>query len=68
MSRTTKIMILAVGYAVIGFVLVKIFESQLFFDDNIWMEALAVSGIAFVVGLVENATGLGFFKKWINAE
>jgi len=68
MSRGQKILIIACGYAALAFIGAKVFNATIFFDDNLWLEALSWAGIAFVIGLVENALGLSFFKKWINKE
>jgi len=69
MSRMTKIMVIAIGYGMLGLVVSLMFGTTAFFEENIVMEALAVAGIAFVFGFVENGLlGWGFFTKWLNAE
>jgi len=68
MSRFQKILVIACGYAVLAFVVAKVAGASVFFDDNLWLEGLSWAGIALIVGLIENALGLSFFKKWINKE
>ena len=68
MSRFQKILVIACGYAVVAFVVAKAVGTSVFSDHNLWLEALSWAGIALVVGFIENALGLSFFKKWINKE
>lgn len=68
MSRNQKILIIACGYAVVAFMVAKLLETNVFFEDNLWLEALSWAGAALVIGLIENALGLSLFKRWINKE
>lgn len=52
MNRMTKIIILAIGYAVIVFGVVKGFEINVIFYNNTWFEAFSWSAFAF--GFLEN--------------
>lgn len=68
MNRMTKIITLAIGYAVIVFGAVKGFEINVIFDNNIWLEAFAWAGIAFAFGFLENILGFSIFNGWVNRE
>ena len=68
MSRNQKILIIASGYAVVAFILAKLIGTTIFFDNSLWLEALSWAGIALVIGFIENALGLSFFRSWINKE
>ena len=68
MNRIQKICLIALGYAIIGFIVSKLLGTTLIFEHAVWLEALVIAGIAFIFGMIENALGWGFFKKWLNQE
>ena len=68
MRRNLKILIIACGYAVVAFTVAKFVEATIFFHNSLWLEAISWAGIALVIGYIENALGLSFFRNWINKE
>ena len=71
MSRSQKILFLAVCYGLFVMIVSIVFQTTFtagFMEFNRLTETIAAFGAGFLMGYVENGLGIGFFNKWINNE